>query len=249
MAYPTKSLAILLLAVVRPCGGQIPELSQVREVNLAYADKLPNFVADETVRRYTSPKSGPPKWKLMNTVEAEVAIQGHGGYSRRNIRLNGKPWNKSSYPNPGFSWNLGFGQELRSLFDPKCPVPIEFEGREEWLGKPVLAYRFHSPEGACFGRWIFNHRPANPPRKGRFLVELPGLNLIRYEEEATEFPKGLEGIQFRLESSWDHMNAWGQSYVLPVAFDLMVVNGDRYHAVVEYKNHRHFEASTDVTFK
>jgi|SRR5271170_6830506 len=69
---------------------------------------------------------------------------------------------------------------------------------------------------------------AKLPRKGRFLVELPGLNLIRYEEEATDFPKGAEGIQFGLEISWDQVKAGG--------------------AVVEYKNHRHFEASTNVAF-
>ena len=46
----------------------------------------------------------------MNTVESEIDIHGQGPDSRRNIRLNGKPWNKPSDPNPTFNWYIGFGQ-------------------------------------------------------------------------------------------------------------------------------------------
>jgi hypothetical protein len=240
-------LTVLWLPLVAFAADEIPDLSRVREVNLAYAAKLPSFVADETAKRYTSNKSDPPRWRLMNTVESEIDIHGRGPDSRRNIRLNGKPWNKSSDPNPTFHWYIGFGQELTSLFDPKCSTAIEFEGREEWQGKAVLAFRYHAPRDGCFGTWN-TMPPANPPRRWRFLVEVPGLNLIRYEEEGFDFPAGLERVHFTIETSWDHVNIGGESYVLPVAFEMEVVNGGHVRAVVEYKNHRHFEAAADVTF-
>ena len=74
--------------------------------------------------------------------------------------------------------------------------------------------------------------------------------MVQYEDEANEFPKGFGVASEKEAISWDYVKIGGASYLLPVALDYFVdiVSGDTWHVSVEYKNHRHFEAATNVTF-
>jgi hypothetical protein len=58
-----------------------------------------------------------------------------------------RAWNRSL--SPLFNWETGL-DELKPLFDPECPTTIDFAGREEARGRPVVAYRFQSPQDGCF---------------------------------------------------------------------------------------------------
>ena len=230
------------------------ELEHARTVNLERAAKLPSFVADEKAVRFKSRHVDPPKWEYADTIESEIAVKGFR-FTRQNTRLNGQPWNKPGFPY--FTWSARFGQELTALFSPKCPTTIEFEGREEFRGKPVLAYRFHSPPDGCF--FFFSTHSSifsatkryNPARSGRFLIDDPGGNLLYCEEVASEFPKGFGADPFRQTESWDWVKIGDASYLLPVATEILggFAPGDLWHVTVEYKNHRHFEASTTLTFE
>ncbi len=128
------------------------ELERVREINLEYLSKMPNFVADETARRYASGNAEKP-WRLYDTVEAEIAVKitDHRVHvARQNIRQNGKP-----FPSPFIQlgrqlWGGGgFGQYLRALFDPECPTKVDFAGTETAGGSELLVYLFRSPPNGC----------------------------------------------------------------------------------------------------
>jgi hypothetical protein len=241
-----------LLPVAALAADENPDLSRVRAVNLDRAAKLPSFVADETAMRYKSRHTVPPRWELFDKIEAEIVVQG-SSFRRQNVRRNGKPWKNPDFSD--FNWGLQFGYELRPLFDPKCPTAIEFEGREEARGKQLLAYSYHAPPDGCFqhfmiARGFFGRKNYNPLRAGRFLIDDPGGNLIYYEETASEFPKGFGADPWKQTASWDYVEIGDSSHLLPVAAEIFggFTFGDLWHVVVEYKNHRHFEASTNVTF-
>jgi hypothetical protein len=86
---------------------------------------------------------------------------------------------------------------------------------------------------------------------GRFLIEDPGGSLVQFEDEAHEFPKGWEADPITQTITWDYVKIGNDSYLLPVGFEVFggITNGDLWHVVVEFKNHRHFEASSNLTFK
>jgi hypothetical protein len=141
--------ALVLVVLLTPLRGQDPaSLKHARTVNLERAANLPNFVADETAKRYKSPHTDPPKWEFVDTIESEISVKGTD-FRRENTRLNGKPWTKPNFPN--FNWSVQFGDEFMPLFGPKCQTTIEFEGRQEAREKQLLAYRFASPPNGCFG--------------------------------------------------------------------------------------------------
>jgi hypothetical protein len=69
------------------------------------------------------------------------------------------------------------------------------------------------------------------------------------EYETTGTPTEFSG-EDKVVLSWDFVKIGDASYLLPVAADYVFAfsSGDMWHIVVQYKNHRHFEASTNVTF-
>jgi hypothetical protein len=233
---------------------QQAKLEHIRAVNLARAAALPSFVADEMAVRYKSKHVDPPQWQLVDTIESEIAIR-DGGFVRQHTTVNGKPWNKPNLPD-GFGWSVAFGDEIKQLFDPDCRTAIDYVGREEMHGKPALAYRFQSAPGGCFGNFTIKEgffsalKAYNPARTGRFLVDDPGGNLIYFEIEAKEFPKWLGSDPFKGIDSWDYVKIGDATNLLPVATEMFggFKRENLWHVTVEYKNHRHFEASTNMTF-
>ncbi len=252
-----KRAAWLLCACL--CAQDLSEqqrnIEHARSVNLERAATLPSFVADEIVLRYTSPHVDPPQWKLLDTIESEIAVHGTD-FIRRNTRIDGRPWNKPDFPRISFS--VDFGAELKPLFESKCQTMIVYEGTTEALGRPALAYRFRAPGMKdCFGTFGWNRgflrgkKVANPPWSGRFLVEDPGGSVIRFEEEAHEFPKDFPADPFRESVQWDYVKIGEGMYLLPVSEEFsggFPAPASLYHVTVQYKNHRHFEAASSVTF-
>ncbi len=223
-------------------------LAHVRQVNLDFAANLPNFVADEIGKRYTTSLAS-RDWRYVDIVESEVTFRG-GRANREHIRVNGKSWDRPFLEIPGpILWGVFFGTQLRPLFSPACPTRIEFEGRETERGRSLLVFRFASPPAACFRFFYKESARYSPARTGQFLVDDPGGNMIRYEEEA-RFPEDWGIDRHTVVESWDYVKIGDATHLLPVRVEIMGRNAEGFwsRATVEYKNHRHFEASTNIVF-
>ena len=238
------SLALIIVSV--SLLGQDAALEHARQVNLERAANMPNFVADEIAQRYTR-RSDSSKWRPEDTIETEITVRGIQ-ISRQNWRRNGKP--VSPDPDGMHMPTTGFGAALKPLFDPECPTALEFAGREELRGEPALVYRFRSLADGCFGN-LYGSRPYNAARTGRVLIDDPTGEILQFEEEATGFPKGFVFVQRNQVMTWDSVKIGDASHWLPVAADFIwrMGNGELYRTTVEYKNHRHFEAATNLKFK
>jgi hypothetical protein len=246
---PTPKERALVLEPPKPASPLDPELERVRQVNLDRAKNMPDFVADETARRYTSSaKADPPEWKLVDTIESDITFKGDEP-TRGHIRINGKPWNKPNFP--GVTWSVEFGTEIKPVFNPECPTELAFDGHAEVRGKQLLAYVFTSPPDGCFGTANWGRKHYTPAVTGRVLLENPDGAMIQYQEEDGDFPKGFGVQSFRQTITWESIQIAGAPYLLPVTTDFYVgfASGDPWRISVEYKNHRRFEAATSVTFK
>jgi hypothetical protein len=248
-----RLIAAFLLPIAVFGADPTSALEHARQVNAELAAQLPNFVVDETVVRYKSRHIDPPKWEVFDKIEAEVVVQG-SGFGRQNVRRNGKLWKKPNYSD--FNWGESFGYELKTVFDPRCAITIEFEGSQEARGKRLLNYTYHAPPNSCFvGAMVcsglFRCKNYNPARTGSFVIDDPGGNVIYFEELASEFPEGFGADPWKQTTSWNYVQIGDSSHFLPVAAEVFggFTKGDLWHVVVEYKNHRLFQAKSNVTFK
>ena len=185
---------------------------------------------------------------MVDTIESEIAVR-DGTFARDHVRVNGKPWNKPNLPD-GANWSVQFGYELKSLFDPACHNDFEYAGTEDVHSRPARAYRFKTGPDGCFGTFsikrgfLSRRQVANPPRFGRLLIDEAGGNLIYFESEANDFPKGFRADPSKAINLWDYATINGSTYLLPSGFEVYTgfVQENLWHVVVEYKNHRHFES-------
>jgi hypothetical protein len=224
------------------------ELEHARLVNLEYAANMPNFVADEIAKRYRSTTQS-PHWSSYDTVETEITFRERRAV-RQQIRRNGKPWDQPFDALPGFKWYEGFATEISPLFDLQCPTTIEYQGRSKAAGRQLLEYRFSSPVDGCFPFLYFAYQRYNPARTGRVFIEDPSGSVIQVDDEAGGFPEDFEFAGREEHMFWDYVKIGDNSHLLPVRANFLVSysSGTRYRVEVEYRNHRHFEASTKVTF-
>jgi hypothetical protein len=239
------SAAALLCAQTH---GTAADLERVREVNLEYARNMPNYVADETAKRYDS-RRGSQEWKYVDTVETEITFRGPSAV-RRNVRIDGRPWNGDWPALPGARWYGGFGTELLPLFGPRCPTTVEFEGTSEMRGNERIAFRFHSPADGCFVPFTDRNQRFNPARAGRVLVDAATGHAIQLEEDATGFPGDWELRDRKEQVTWDSVRIGDATHLLPVAaeFVFLYSSGARQRITVAYSNHRRFEASSTVEY-
>jgi hypothetical protein len=223
-------------------------LERVREVNLARAAKMANFIADEQATRSLRRK-GDTKSKQVDTVESEIAFHVDAG-SRQNIRINGKPYTTVTGWIPGVNWDSGFGRELKAVFDRDCANTFELAGQEELRGRQATVYRFRTPLDGCLGLSVVGYQQYDAAQTGRVLVDETDGNVLQMEIQAVGTPPELGGGISEI-SSWDHVRIGDASWLLPIATDFVWITprGETWHVAAQYRNHRHFEASADITFK
>ncbi len=223
-------------------------LEHARKINLEYLANMPNFVADETAKRFRS-STPSSRWRDFDTIESEITFRGNNAV-RQQIRRNGKAWDQPFEALPGFKWYEGFGSEIKPLFDARCPTSMEFQGRSKAGGRQLLDYQFNSPVDGCFPFFYFDYQRYNPARTGHVFIDDPGGNVIQLDEEARGFPTSFEFSQRDAHVTWDYLKVGEESHWLPVRANFLALyySGTRYRVEVEYKNHRHFESSTNVTF-
>ncbi len=243
-------------------------LEHARQVNLERASHMPNFVADEVITFYGE-HGGSGRWERFPTViEDEITVNG-SQITRANFRRNGKPWRGIDLRTRelGFTPGIpatGFAAALEPLFDPKCPTTLKFAGNDELRGKAVMAYQFDSPANGCFGN-LYGGFAYNAARTGRVLIDGPSGDVLQFEEEAFGFPERFAFVSRHQVMTWDYVRIGEASHWLPVSAEFIwtrpptggrITRGriwtrppTRGRTVVEYRNHRHFESSTDIKYK
>lgn len=131
-----------------------------------------------------------------------------------------------------------------------CANTFELAGHEEFRGKQVTVYRFNAPSDGCFGPETVNYQQYAAAKTGRILVDDNDGNVIQMEYKDVGTPPELGGGIER-SYSWNYVKIGDASYLLPVATDMAwtIPNGGGWHVATQFRNHRHFDASTDITFK
>lgn len=75
--------------------------------------------------------------------------------------------------------------------------------------------------------------------------------MVRYEEEAIGYPEDFGIDRHTVVESWDYVRIGDAVHLLPVRVEITGRGATGYWVrdSVEYKNHRHFEASSNLVYR
>lgn len=237
----------------RAAEGRFPDearavLEKARKVNLDFASHLPNFVVDETAKRYTS-AAFPLQWQAMDTVKSEVTFRGPVE-TRAHIVLDGKDWNHPFRQLPGLIWSTEYGSFIRPIFDPACPTTLASAGKGKVRGMDLFIFTFHAAAETCFGPFQSKYQLYYPARSGRLYVDGSNGQLMQMDIKWDSAPSAFSVLDEESEISWARVTVGNQSLVLPVSIDEMTrgASGWCWWVRMEETNHRQFEAASTITF-
>jgi hypothetical protein len=223
-------------------------LDRVRAINLAHVRNMPSFVASEVAVRSLRRK-GTSQWKQIDTVESEVAVH-ENDLVRTKIRIDGKSYKSESNLPPGVWTSGGFGEDLKALLDPNCANRFEFAGREESGGHRAVVYHFNAPMDGCFGPNGWGFEQYAPALSGQILADEATGDVFQMQYHDVGVPREMGG-DAGVAYSWKFVKIGDASWFLPATTDSAWIapNGDSWRILIEFKDHRHFESSTVVTFQ
>lgn len=237
---------------------ELEALQRARDTNLKLLANLPNFTADETATRYTAISASTP-WELLDVIKSDITIKDRTEI-REHIRQNGilVPGGTRDLLSPGYGWrgkirwNWGgsFSGRLRPVFDPRCPVTFRFERRLTARGVQLIEFDFESPADSCFAAWGGAER-YYAPRTGKILVEEATGDLIQLDDATIGFPTSSAWVRVEHETIWDRVKIGDAPHLLPVSASQVVYfsRGHLEAIKIQYANHRHFEANSNITFQ
>jgi hypothetical protein len=228
--------------------GTDPRLEHARALVHQYLKALPNFTADETEVFYVSPALATPKWTVVENLQAEAVFHG-GRETLRSVVINGRSFADGAIL-PAHSRASPSTSRLDNIFDSNCQVTVRFEKRAEEAGTALLVYRFTAPRDSCFGAiHDGEYQRYFPGHEGEvFIAEADGL-VRKIECTTTGIPDEFGRRRYEERVTWDQVKIGDETHLLPVSSELLLVNrGPMSLSVAKYSNHRHFEASSSITF-
>lgn len=242
--------------VAGPAETQVFE--RARDTNLKRLDNMPNFTADETATRYTA-ASASQRWELLDVIKSEITTQGFAE-SREHVRQNDNPVPGGIRDLRAFGagwrgrirWNWGgsYNGRLRSLFNPACPVTFRFVRRLAVRGMQLVEFDFDAPADSCFASWGGALR-YYAPLTGKMLVEEGTGELVQLNDVMVGFPSDFAWARVERETNWDRVKFDDAQHLLPVSASQVVhfSNGHVEVIQIQYANHHHFNAKSNISFQ
>ena len=139
-------MRFVLWAIALSCAAQTSTLSieQVRENALDYVKRLPDFLCQEVVSRYSKPAYD-DVWRPLDTVTAQLTyFRGQEEYTQ--IRVNNKPIPGSGLNSLDGSMGQGeFGSLMRTIFDPESQALFAPKGRGKVHGRRGFGFQVRCP--------------------------------------------------------------------------------------------------------
>ena len=88
------------------------------------------------------------------------------------------------------------------------------------------------------------------PITGRILVDAANLRVLRSEWVGAGFPEKFAVDHWTTTEQWGYATIGDSSYLVPISSEIVLrmSDGSSERGKTEYRNHRHFEAATSITF-
>jgi hypothetical protein len=234
-ASPTRSLA--------PAESLI---ERAREAAWQFSQRLPNFVCQEFMSRFT--QQGRQERMPLDLVSAEIIYEdGHESY--RNVKIDNRPTDKPLEEIDG-SWSTGeFASILLELFHPDTHTQFRSGGASTISGFSAQVYDFQVQSENS--RWMLHAGSQNLAAAygGSVWLDPSTARVLRIEMQARDIPSDFPMDSVETAVDYSDVRIGETSFLLPVhAEALGCQRGSSYcsHNIIDFRNYHEFKSDVKI---
>lgn len=230
---------------------KLPLLDQAREFALGTLNELPDFLADQTIRRSTLNRGA---WQHRDLLETTVSFEQEAGEKIRLVSVDGQPTTQT-YDEVGGTTNVGtFSWHLTAPFQPSAETDFKEVGGERYRGRDCVIYRYKVLKKNS----KYKLRAGNPgtPREetiigysGRMWIDRDTKYVLRVEMESEEVPPDFPMSHSEVVVDYDWVSISGRRFWMPVNAEALAEfqkSGQTFLNVIDFRNYRKFEGDIKV---
>jgi hypothetical protein len=183
-----------------PDAGQLIE--KARAVALGLLRQLPDYVCEESIKRFVS-ETREPGWTAVDEVSEEVAFEDRKE-SYRNIVINGKPSKK--LPEESGAWSSGeFGTIMGDLFARASLAQFKYEQTATIEDQPATIYSFLVNQPSSAWRIQVPGQYILPSYQGSVWLGRQSATTLRIEMQAKNIPRAFPYLTVETAVDYDYI--------------------------------------------
>jgi hypothetical protein len=221
-------------------------IEKARNATFDFIDNLPNFICDQTTKRYDS-KTLKPVWKYKDRVEVELMFTG-GKEDYRNVRMNGKALKKGA-PEDSGQWSTGeFGSILADIFDPQTHTRFKLRGDSTASGMKAKEYEFSV--ALADAHWTIRMSySVKPAYSGAVWIDPESGRALRVEMGTKSLPTDYPVDKVEAFVDYEWVKIGEKQYLMPVRSQNLACETHMFNCTkneIEFKNYRKFNVESQV---
>jgi hypothetical protein len=221
-------------------------IERAREVAFEFSQKLPNFICQEVMSRFTQ-RGREPEMSL-DVVSADIIYdEGHETY--RNVKINDRPTDRGMQEIGG-AWSTGeFASTLLELFHPDTRAQFRSGGTSSISGFRAQVYDFEVRSENS--HWIVQSgsQTVTPAYGGSVWIDPTTARVLRIEMQARNMPSDFPTDTVESAVDYSYVTIAGNSVLLPVhAESLGCERGGPAcsHNIIDFRNYHEFKVNTKI---
>ncbi|HTS26779.1 MAG TPA: hypothetical protein VMH81_12965 [Bryobacteraceae bacterium] len=225
-------------------------VEEARAIALTYTDSLPNFIAIESVRRYTGDHGS---WRLKDTLHIKLSyFEKAEDYAV--MTVNGRPSNLAYEAIGGTISEGEFGSMLREVFEPRSRAELHWDHWTRLRGRPAHVYSFrvrpeHSRYTMAYGNSSGRHT-ITAGQHGFVYVDAETRQIVRIASEADSIPEDFLVRSSATSLDYGFADVGGQRYLLPLRAEVhMTTPSLDTRNEVEFQSYQKFAADSSIRYE
>lgn len=221
-------------------------IERAREAAFEFSQKLPNFICQEVMSRFTQ-RGREPEMSLDVVSSDVIYDEGHESY--RNVKINDRPTDRGM-EEIGGAWSTGeFASTLLELFHPDTRAQFRAGGASSIAGVNAQVYDFTVESQNSHWTVQSGSQSVIAGYSGSVWIDPQTARVLRIEMQARNLPSDFPTDT--VESAVDYSYVWigGVSFLLPVRAESLGcergVNECR-HNVIDFRNYHEFKSEIKI---
>lgn len=227
-------------------------LAETRKLALNYTQTLPDFICNQTVRRYLDAK-GSNSWRETDTLTVKLSY-----YQQKEeyqlLLVNGRPSTKT-YESAGGAVSKGeFGSMLLEIFDLETAAAFRWDHWTTLRKRRAIVFSYRIAAAKSHYKLMYDGH-------GERLTVVAGQHGLVYVDPETNMVLRLTRVADSLPASfpigrasalldYDFTDVSGRSFLLPLRAEIRMQEGSaQYRNVVEFRGYRKFSGESSISFE